>query len=109
MSSEEIQPDAEAELCPECDLIDIVYPVNQPTQEEQENCVFSDDVNWEKVKEKKWMFSESTIRQLWIDDYKKCILGEVDELRERGVAEDVAEQLEHLAERFEEVFSSDER
>jgi len=54
------------------------------------------------------LFSAETIKQLWIDDYKKCILGEADLLRERGEA-DVAAQLEHLANRFEEVFSSDEQ
>lgn len=54
------------------------------------------------------LYSAETIKQLWIDDYKKCILGEADLLRERGEA-DVAAQLENLANRFEEVFSSDEQ
>jgi len=54
------------------------------------------------------LFSAETIKQVWIDDYKKCILGEAELLRERGEA-DVAAQLEHLANRFEEVFSSDEQ
>jgi hypothetical protein len=54
------------------------------------------------------LYSAETIKQLWKDEFKKSILGEADILRERGET-DVAAQLEHLANRFVEVFSSNEQ
>jgi len=52
------------------------------------------------------MFSESTIQGLWCDDFKPVLIGEAKELRERG-EDDVADQIEHIVKRFEEVFSSE--
>ena len=61
----------------------------------------------EKIENEEPLFSESTIQGLWRDDFKPVLIGEAKELRERG-EEDVADQIEHTVERFEEVFSSDE-
>jgi len=95
MSSEEIEPDAWQRK-------DDAYYTYPPTRHA------AVDTDYDKISRFKPLFSRETIKQLWIDDYKKCILGEADVLRERGEA-DVAAQLEHLANRFEEVFSSDEQ
>ena len=95
MSSEEIEPDAWATFSD-------TYRVMDDLDADEQYVRVRDDTHKEPL------YSAETIKQLWIDDFKKCILGEADQLRERGES-DVAAQLEHLANRFEEVFSSDEQ
>jgi len=92
MSSEEIKPDAWATFSNS-------YRVLDDLEADEEHLIVEDDTH------KQPLYSADTIKQLWINDYKKSILGEADELRERGEA-DVAAQLEHIANRFEKVFST---
>jgi len=94
MSSEELEADAWASFSES-------YRVMDDLDADEEYLIVDDD------KHKEPLYSAETIKQLWIDDYKKCILGEAEILRERGET-DVAAQLEHLANRFEEVFSDEQ-
>jgi len=95
MSSEEIEPDAWATFSDS-------YGVLEDLEPHEEYLLIDDDTHKEPL------YSAETIKQLWKDDYKKSILGEAELLRERGET-DVAAQLEHLADRFEEVFRNPRR
>jgi len=95
MSSEEIEPDAWATFSDS-------YRVLEDLEPYEEYLLIDEHTHKEPL------YSPGTIKQLWIDDFKTSILGEAELLRERGET-DVAAHLEHVADRFEEVFSSNEQ
>lgn len=99
------EPDARAEMCPECGLVDLVIPVNQPTQEEQENCVFAEEENWQEVMEKKPLWSAEKIQEQK-EKARKNIHERIREFQEkhRDVPYLVADIINEELEKFEEVF-----